>query len=194
MSASLTDACDLCPREISFLCAFCLSLQINRPVTDIHLILDGHEIMDRDVVKPVFFGKTIVMGPGSLKALSQEKNEWMDGWLSSTMITLREHVFLLHPSFVCFSFPFHTESALLQLVSDKDRVMPSFILSNHPQYFDQLFALLASEGEISQRVWTLITRLPTNQKLLARVCFVLLFLFCLHLWLCFLFILGLYLG
>jgi hypothetical protein len=46
-----------------------------------------------------------------------------------------------------------------------DHLYPRFVLANERDYFDLLFDVLSIGGELSQKVWRLITKLPRNEIL-----------------------------
>ncbi|KAL6077589.1 USP domain-containing protein [Balamuthia mandrillaris] len=52
------------------------------------------------------------------------------------------------------------------LVEPLQEISPSFFLSNNQAYFDQLFELLNIPNIDAEKVWEILTKLPTNERLL----------------------------
>jgi hypothetical protein len=48
-------------------------------------------------------------------------------------------------------------------------LLPSYILANTQQFFDQLWGLLSFGGVISSNIWELISMIPTNSFLASRL-------------------------
>jgi hypothetical protein len=78
--------------------------------------------------------------------------------------------YILLDSYLKFDVsPLSSDSDNVSISTPNLSILPSYILANTQKFFDQLWNLLSSGGDISPQIWDLISMIPTNSELASRL-------------------------